>query len=115
MNIRIIITTLAFLASTALFAQEAETPKVQTITVKTAICCNNCGGKIVKDLGYTKGVKDASVDAENNTIEVAYKTAKCDAATVRNAIAEMGFPADDVPADPKALSKLPSCCQNGRH
>ena len=44
-------------------------------------------------------------------IIIIYSTAKTTPAAIRKAIANGGYDADEIPADPKAVARLDECCQ----
>ena len=91
--------------------------KADTLQVKTNIYCSHfqvCetgDGTFKNNLIYTKGIKSYQVDDKTNTITVVYKPKKITPAEIRQAIAKMGFDADDVKADEEAHNKLDACCR----
>lgn len=52
------------------------------------------------------------VDKEKNTITVYYNGKKTTLQLIRNAIAGIGYDADDVVADPEAREELFGCCKS---
>jgi hypothetical protein len=50
---------------------------------------------------------------ETKVVKIGFDPRKTDAAALRTAISDLGYDADDVPADKKAHDKLPACCQKG--
>ncbi len=99
------------------FSQQASEKRVQTAVIKTKIYCDHCkicescGGRILKQLYNEDGIKTTEVDAKTNTIKVVYDTKKISVEKIRTLISQLGFDADNVPADPKAVAKLDDCCQ----
>lgn len=99
------------------FSQQPKEKKVQTTVIKTNIYCDHCkicescGGRILKQLYNEDGIKTTEVDSKANTIKVVYDTKKINVEKIRTLISQMGFDADNVPADPKAVAKLDECCQ----
>lgn len=99
------------------FSQQPKEKKVQTAVIKTKIYCDHCkicescGGRILKQLYNEDGIKTTEVDSKANTIKVVYDTKKISVEKIRTLISQMGFDADNVPADPKAVAKLDECCQ----
>jgi mercuric ion binding protein len=110
-----IIITIA-LATTAVFASAQEAIK-QTITIKTKIYCDHCakcescGGRMATEIPYMKGVTDYKLDTKAETITFTYNSKKITPAALRKAVSLMGFDADDVKADAKAVEKLDGCCK----
>jgi copper chaperone CopZ len=89
----------------------SDTP--QTVKIKTSAICKMCKARIERQLGYTKGVTDASLDLKDKVVTVSYNPQKTDVAKLKQAINEVGYDADQLPADPKGYAKLPSCCKKG--
>jgi periplasmic mercuric ion binding protein len=56
-------------------------------------------------------VKDFSFDDKAMTITITYKTKQTTPEKLRLAIAAIGFDADEVKAEPKAVEKLDDCCR----
>lgn len=89
--------------------------KSEIIKIKTDTQCGNCEERIETVLNHTKGIKFGEVDVKTDMITVKFDPKKISKAEIKNLIASIGYPADDVKADPKALSELPKCCQPGGH
>jgi len=91
--------------------------KVDTLQVKTNIYCSHfqiceTGDATFKNnFIYNKGIKSYHVDDKSNIITVVYKPKKITPDEIRQAIANMGFDADDVKADEEAHNKLDACCR----
>ena len=108
----IFIITLFIIANTS-FAQNANK---QTITIKTNIYCDHCkkcescGGRIDKELPFIKGVTNYKFDEKANIITATYNTRITTPEDIRFAIAKIGFDADDVKANQKAVAKFDDCC-----
>jgi copper chaperone CopZ len=111
---RKILILLLFLCSGSLFAQAGE---IDTLIVKTKIYCDHCKEcstcqpHIERELNFAKGVKSFKVDVAREEIMIIYSTAKTTPAAIRNAIANGGYDADEIPANQKAVARLDGCCQ----
>lgn len=87
-----------------------------TVVIKTNIYCDHCaqcescGGKLDEILDI-KGVKHMKLDMAKMTITVMYNPKKTTPEKIRQAIAKLGYDADDVPADPEAVKELDGCCK----
>lgn len=87
-----------------------------TLVVKTNIYCNHCKqcesckGKLDL-LMEEKGVKDMVLNVELMTITVVYNSKKTSPEKIRTAISNLGYDADNVPANPKAYEELDGCCK----
>jgi mercuric ion binding protein len=91
-------------------AQEKQ-QKFQTVVIMTSSECGDCKERIEGALNYTKGVIFAELDVLTKQVTVKFATKKITLQQVKEAIAEIGYDADDVKAVPAAQKKLPKCCQ----
>ncbi len=91
-------------------AQEKE-QKFQTVVIMTSSECGDCKERIEGALNYTKGVVFAELDVATKQVTVKFSTKKITLQQVKEAIAAIGYDADDVKAVPAAQKKLPTCCQ----
>lgn len=89
---------------------EASAQKTQEVKIKTSAQCDMCKDRIESNIAFEKGVKDLYLDMESMELTVVYKTSKTDVNALRNAIANLGYDADDVKADPDVYKELPLCC-----
>ncbi len=101
--------------SCASFAQKPK--KVEKAVIKTNIYCDHCqacetcGQHFKANLYNISGLQMYELDEKAMTITVFYNTKKTDVTRIRKAISELGYDADDVPADPKAYDNLDGCCK----
>ena len=112
-KITLVAFALTFIASINLFAQTADIPvsKIAVIQIKTSGECDMCKTKIENTIGVMKGVKKTELDIPSQILTVAYNTQKTTPEKIKNAIAEIGYDADEVKANNRAAKKLPACCQ----
>lgn len=87
----------------------------ETIKIKTDAVCGECKARIEGNVVKLKGVKNAILNLEDKVLTVTYNTDKVDAATIKKAVTETGYSADDVAGDDKVRTSLPHCCQKGGH
>ena len=91
--------------------------RVDKININASIYCDHCNqcescGKRLENAVYSlKGIKRVEVDEKNKTVNVVYNPAKVTLEKIREAIAKVGYDADDVKADPSAYAKLDECCK----
>lgn len=89
----------------------------QTAVIKTTIycdhckACEDCGGRLEKNLLREKGIQMVTLDDEAMTIKVVYNSKKTDLKKIRQAISKQGYDADDVKADPVVYESLDGCCK----
>jgi len=88
---------------------------VETITIKTSSQCEMCKKRIEKGMRKEKGVKSATLNLDNHTLTVAYKKDKTNPDALRTALTNIGYDADNMPANEKAYKKLPDCCKKAEH
>jgi copper chaperone CopZ len=93
----------------------ADVPKTQTVKIKTSAICEMCKERIEKKLAFTKGVTDVNldVDSKDKVATVIFNPKKTTIAKLKKAIAEVGYDADEVVAEPVGYDKLPGCCKKG--
>jgi cation transport ATPase len=105
----------SFLITTGLFATGQS--KVSTIKIKASIYCDHCRrcescGDRLQNAAFTeKGVKRVDIDEKTKTLSIVYNPQKTSPEKIREAIAKVGFDADDVKADLQAYEKLDPCCK----
>lgn len=91
--------------------------KSATLVIKTVIFCDHCkecescAGLMETELSYVKGVKSIEFNDKDTTIIVKYSPKKTNPEAIRKAISQIGFAADNIPADPAAYEKLDTCCK----
>jgi len=81
-----------------------------TISVPT-VQCEQCKDRIEKYLTREEGVQSAKVDYKKKTCKVVYYWDRTTLENIKTAIANAGYDAGDVTADPDAYKKLPTCCK----
>lgn len=109
----ILVTLFSFTAAPFAANLPTEGGKTKKITITTSAVCGMCKTTIEKALVALDGVKSAELDEVTKKVKVKYDESKVDAATLRQAIAAVGYDADDVPARQKAYDKLAGCCKKG--
>ncbi len=98
------------------FSAKAQNAKKAELKVKTSAVCEMCKTTIEKELAFAKGVKRSAVDVPSKIVTITYNPKKTTPEKIRQAIANAGYDADDVPANPKAYEKLNACCKkDGTH
>lgn len=93
-----------------LMAQE-KSKKTETIEIQSSVVCGQCEDRVIKNMAFEKGVKDVKVDLKTKIITITYKPGKTDKETLKKAITKIGYDADELLADEKAYTKLPTCCK----
>ncbi|CAG0999837.1 MAG: heavy-metal-associated domain-containing protein [Bacteroidetes bacterium] len=107
------------IASVFLFAFQLntkcqDTPKgTEKIEIKTSAVCGMCKERLEKEIGFTKGVRKATLNKDTKVFTIYYNPKKTNTEILKQKIAKTGYDADDVKADEKAHDKLPDCCKKG--
>ena len=99
-------------ASTFSVAQVVKKGGQEIATIKTpTVQCEECKDRIEKYLMREDGVQKVVVDYRKKTTKVTYLTDRTNFESVKTAIANAGYDADDVTANPDSYQKLPKCCK----
>ncbi len=116
----LLVATFTFASPTRTFSIEyrtskIDTPKSQTVKIKTSAICEMCKERIEKKLAFTKGVTDVNLDVESKdkVVTVIFNPKKTSLEKIKKAISEVGYDADEVVAETAGYDKLPGCCKKG--
>jgi len=101
----IAVTGISFLASAQ--TKTLLTAKIITPTVQ----CDMCKERIETYLKRYDGVTYVNVNVKKKETTVKYLTDRTNIENIKTAIANAGYDADDVPANPDAYKELPKCCK----
>ena len=101
----IAVTGISFLASAQ--TKTLLTAKIITPTVQ----CDMCKERIETYLKRYDGVTYVIVNVKKKETTVKYLTDRTNIENIKTAIANAGYDADDVPANPDAYKALPKCCK----
>lgn len=103
---------LAFATGTVSVTNAQVQKSSMTVTIKTpTVQCESCKQRIENYLAREEGVYKAVVDYKRKTAKVSFYTERTNIETVKAAIANAGYDADDVAANPDSYKKLPLCCK----
>jgi copper chaperone CopZ len=81
-----------------------------TISVPT-VQCEQCKDRIERYMSREDGIQMVKVDYKHHTCKVTYIWDRTTIENIKTAIANIGYDAGDVAADPEAYKKLPTCCK----
>lgn len=96
----------------ALLNANAQQKKPVTVRVSTpTVQCEMCKKTIEEYLKYEEGVTNIVVDYKQKIAKVTYLVDRTNLENIKTAIANAGYDAEDVKADPDAYNKLPKCCK----
>lgn len=105
---------LLFLALGGLFlTTSAQIKPVETIKIKTpTVGCESCKTRIEEYLKRYDGVTYVNVNWRKKETMVKFLTNRINAETIKAAIANAGYDADEYPANPDVYKQLPKTCQH---
>ena len=90
----------------------AQTKGSLQATIKTpTVQCDMCKERIETYLKRYDGVTYVNVNVKKKETVVKYLTDRTNIENIKTAIANAGYDADDVPANPEAYKELPKCCK----
>lgn len=91
----------------------AQQKTLQKAIIKTpGVQCDACKTRIENYLVHEYGVSSVKADYRKHTVTVVWYTDRTNIENIKTAIANMGYDADDVTADPDAYKRLPVTCQH---
>lgn len=102
---------LLLLVAVRSYAQDADHSKFASLDIRSNAVCDMCETTIETEMLYVKGVQAVKVDLDSNIIHVDYKPNKTNPDKLRQAVAKLGYMADDIMPDAEARKALPDCCQ----
>lgn len=101
---------LAIMAFT--FGSEAQTKSLQTIKISTpTVQCSSCKNKIETYLKRYDGITSVNVDYKKKETTVKYVSDRINEEEIKAAIANAGYDANEVTANPDSYKRLPECCK----
>ena len=92
------------------YAQQKATQKavIQTPGVQ----CEACKTRIENHLAHEDGISSVRADWRKHTVTVTWLTDRTNIENIKTELANLGYDADDVTADPDVYKKLPVSCQH---
>ena len=103
----VFLTILAFASSSFAQIKTADKAVIKTPTIQ----CDNCRDYIEFTVGHTYGVTSAKVDVKKKTTTVTWLTDRTNLETIKVTIANIGYDADNIEAEPTAWRGLPKECK----
>ncbi|HET9056942.1 MAG TPA: heavy-metal-associated domain-containing protein [Chitinophagaceae bacterium] len=87
--------------------KQVVTVKINTPTVQG----QPCKERLEQFLKYEEGVARVIVDFRKKITTITYHTERTNIENLKTAIANQGFDADDIKANPESYNKLPTACK----
>ena len=91
---------------------QAKKKGYETVTIKTpGANCELCKSRIESYMKREEGVTNTVVDVKRGTTKVTFWNEKTNIENVKTGIANAGYDADDVTANPDSYKQLPRSCK----
>jgi cation transport ATPase len=84
-----------------------------TARIKTSVECQMCQKRIEDYFKREPGIQYLNVNYHNKIVTVRYMPSRTNLSNIQTAIANLGYDADSVQANPESYAKLPACCKKG--
>ncbi|MGZ5287014.1 MAG: heavy-metal-associated domain-containing protein [Flavisolibacter sp.] len=105
---------LLFLSLITLFglAVSAQTKPIQTVKISTpTVQCDMCKKKIEEVLKRYDGIMTVNVNVKKKETTVKYITDRANEEIIKAGIANAGYDANEIAANPEVYKTLPKCCK----
>jgi mercuric ion binding protein len=90
----------------------AQTKSQLTAVIKTpTVQCDQCKARIERYMAHEDGIVKVNVDYKKKITTVTYMTDRTNIENIKALIANVGYDADDVTAEPDAYKRLPPSCK----
>ena len=90
----------------------AQTKPIQTVKISTpTLQCNMCKKKIEEVVKRYDGVMTVVVNVKKKETTVKYITDRTNEEIIKAAIANAGYDANEIAANPEVYKTLPKCCK----
>lgn len=104
---------LLFIVAGTTITASGQTKPVETLKIKTpTVGCEACKTRIEEYLKRYDGVTYVNVNWRKKETMVKYLTNRINAETIKAAIANAGYDADEYPANPDSYNQLPKTCKH---
>lgn len=108
-----VLSLITLLACTFTQTTMAQKKVVQKAVISTpGVQDEACKDRIDKYLSREYGVASVNTNFKRHTVTVQFFTNRTNIENIKTAIANLGYDADDVTADPDAYKRLPKACQH---
>lgn len=95
------------------FASQAQRKAVEKAVISTpGVQCEACKTRIENYLTHEYGIASVKADYKRHTVTVSWYTDRTNIENIKTGIANLGYDADDVSAEPDAQKRLPKTCQH---
>jgi periplasmic mercuric ion binding protein len=84
--------------------------KYQEARFHVSVHCTSCKEKIEREMAFSKGVKNATVDVESKIVLVSYDPKKTNPETIKGSISKLGYDVITCNATGKCINSK-DCCE----
>ncbi|MEC5146211.1 heavy-metal-associated domain-containing protein [Chitinophaga sp. 212800010-3] len=103
---------LFLLAGTGMAMAQQKQKSIETVKISTpTVQCESCKNRIERYMTHEEGVQSVKVDVKKHLTTVKYWTDRTNVENIKTGIANAGYDADNVTANPDSYAKLPTCCK----
>jgi mercuric ion binding protein len=95
----------------ALNANAQIKPLEKAVIKMPALQCEECAALIEKYMVRQNGIRAIKTNYRKKIVTISWLTDRLNLDDIRVALANLGFDADDVAAEPGAAKRLPECCR----
>jgi periplasmic mercuric ion binding protein len=93
-------------------SSNAQTKAAQTVKISTpTVQCESCKSRIETYLKRYNGITSVNVNYKKKETTVKYLTDRINEEEIKAAIANAGYDANDITANPDSYKRLPQCCK----
>jgi copper chaperone CopZ len=91
----------------------AQQKAIQKAVIKTPnLQCEACKTRIENHLAHEDGISSVKADYRKHAVTVTWYSDRTNIENIKTELANLGYDADDVTADPAAYKRLPITCQH---
>ena len=94
----------------SMISKKSNTLINDTISIPTAQC-NMCVARIENTLNEIKGINKYKVEIKRLEVKVQYDSESISLQQIEQTLSNLGYQANDQPANQDVYNKLPMCCQ----
>lgn len=98
------------LCGTSFAQKKADKNKTAEISIP-AYCCKGLNATIERTLAYERGVVEWTLHQDKKSVTVVYRADKTNPSKIEKALAANGVRTANENPNPRAIEKLPACCQ----
>ena len=107
----ILLVALSLLFVGTAFAQK-KNPNNRTTEISIpGYCCKGLNATIERTLAYERGVVEWTLNLDKKSVTVVYRDGKTTPEKIEKALAANGVRTANQKTNPRAIEKLPACCQ----